>query len=241
MNREAFESAIKECGDEEKFAKNMQLSLACYAYFIHGVNAALASQAQQEPAGWQRRLKFSTNGQVHQWELCKTSEATDAFERSPHHEYRQIFTVQSQAQQPEKEPCTTCDGQISVHSPDGEYRGECTICSQPQQYAERAPWNTMDWAKHVGAWETERDTVEFGSWMAVQAMLIQFQKFTIGQMVQSQAQQTEQEPYAYDVPTEDGTELAYAIYYTKYHNPLPEGAIPLYVIPPAPEGGQHEH
>ena len=46
-NREAFEVAVKECGDEEKFAKNMQLSLACYAYFIHGVNAALASQAQQ--------------------------------------------------------------------------------------------------------------------------------------------------------------------------------------------------
>nr|WP_315467113.1 hypothetical protein [uncultured Undibacterium sp.] len=38
----------------------------------------------------------------------------------------------------------------------------------------------------------------------------------------------EQDPYAYDVPTEDGTELAYAIYYTKYNNPLPEGAIPLY-------------
>lgn len=60
----------------------------------------LQAQPQQEPAGWQRRLKFSTNGQVHQWELCKTSEATDNFERSPHHEYRQIFTMQSQAQQP---------------------------------------------------------------------------------------------------------------------------------------------
>lgn len=41
----------------------------------------------------------------------------------------------------------------------------------------------------------------------------------------------EQEPYAYDVPTEDGTELAYAIYYTKYNNTLPEGAIPLYIEP----------
>jgi len=38
-----------------------------------------------------------------------------------------------------------------------------------------------------------------------------------------------QEPYAYDVPTEDGTELAYAIYFTKYGNKLPEGAIPLYL------------
>ncbi len=38
----------------------------------------------------------------------------------------------------------------------------------------------------------------------------------------------EQEPYAYAVPTVDGTELAYAIYFTKYNNPLPEGAIPLY-------------
>ena len=40
--------------------------------------------------------------------------------------------------------------------------------------------------------------------------------------------QLELEPYAYDVPTQDGTELAYAIYFTKYNNPLPEGAIPLY-------------
>lgn len=38
--------------------------------------------------------------------------------------------------------------------------------------------------------------------------------------------------YAYDVPTEDGTELAYAIYFTKYHNPLPEGSIPLYASQP---------
>jgi len=38
-----------------------------------------------------------------------------------------------------------------------------------------------------------------------------------------------QEPYAYDVPTEDGTELAYAIYFTKYGRPIPEGAIPLYL------------
>jgi hypothetical protein len=52
--------------------------------------------------------------------------------------------------------------------------------------------------------------------------------------LQSQAQQPEQEPvkqepYAYDVPTEDGTELAYAIYFTKYGRPIPEGAIPLYL------------
>lgn len=45
------------------------------------------------------------------------------------------------------------------------------------------------------------------------------------------ASQTQLELYAYDVPTEDGTELAYAIYYTKYNNQLPEGAIPLYAIP----------
>jgi hypothetical protein len=38
-----------------------------------------------------------------------------------------------------------------------------------------------------------------------------------------------QEPYAYDVPTKFGTELAYAIYFTKYGNKLPEGAIPLYL------------
>jgi hypothetical protein len=38
-----------------------------------------------------------------------------------------------------------------------------------------------------------------------------------------------QEPYAYDVPTEDGTELAYAIYFTKYGRTIPAGAIPLYM------------
>ena len=65
--------------------------------------------------------------------------------------------------------CKECDGQTYMHSPTGEYLGECPFCAK------------------------------------------------------------EQEPYAYDVPTEDGTELAYAIYYTKYHNPLPEGAIPLYL------------
>ena len=41
--------------------------------------------------------------------------------------------------------------------------------------------------------------------------------------------------YAYDVPTKDGTELAYAIYFTKYNNPLPEGAIPLYASHQEPE------
>lgn len=54
--------------------------------------------------------------------------------------------------------------------------------------------------------------------------------------MQSQAQQTEQEPYAYDVPTTDGTELAYAIYFTKYNNPLPEGAIPLYATTTSTRG-----
>jgi hypothetical protein len=47
-----------------------------------------------------------------------------------------------------------------------------------------------------------------------------------------------QEPYAYDVPTEDGTELAYAIYFTKYNNPLPEGAIPLYLQSQAQQPAQ---
>lgn len=45
----------------------------------------------------------------------------------------------------------------------------------------------------------------------------------------------EQDPYAYDVPTEDGTELAYAGYYGKYKNKLPEGAIPLYLKSQAQE------
>lgn len=74
----------------------------------------------------------------------------------------------SQAQQESKQGCKECDGQTYIHSPTGEYLGECPFCTK------------------------------------------------------------EEEPYAYDVPTDDGTELAYAIYFTKYNNPLPEGAIPLY-------------
>lgn len=65
--------------------------------------------------------------------------------------------------------CKECNGETYIHSPTGEYLGECPYCTK------------------------------------------------------------EQEPYAYDVPTKDGTELAYAIYFTKYGNPLPEGAIPLYL------------
>ncbi|MBR7747417.1 hypothetical protein [Undibacterium baiyunense] len=78
------------------------------------------------------------------------------------------FGMQSQAQQESKQGCKECDGQTYIHSPTGEYLGECQFCTK------------------------------------------------------------EEEPYAYDVPTKDGTELAYAIYFTKYNNPLPEGAIPLY-------------
>lgn len=74
----------------------------------------------------------------------------------------------SQAQQESKQGCKECDGQTYIHSPTGEYLGECPFCTK------------------------------------------------------------EEEPYAYDVPTKDGTELAYAIYFNKYNNPLPEGAIPLY-------------
>lgn len=41
------------------------------------------------------------------------------------------------------------------------------------------------------------------------------------------------EVYAYDVPTDDGAELAYAAWFHKYGNPLPEGAVALARIVPA--------
>lgn len=49
--------------------------------------------------------------------------------------------------------------------------------------AERKNWTTKDWMTHVGAWETERGTIEFGSVMAVGAMLTQ-----LAQCLASQAQ-----------------------------------------------------
>lgn len=59
--REEFEAAVKECGDEEKFAKNMQLSLACYAYFIHGVNAAQVQQESYKIAIYEKALQDIQN------------------------------------------------------------------------------------------------------------------------------------------------------------------------------------
>lgn len=44
---------------------------------------------------------------------------------------------------------------------------------------DRSKWTTRQWAEHVGAWENEKDEVCFGSWMALRAMLLQFQKMTI--------------------------------------------------------------
>lgn len=72
------------------------------AAFIDAVEASLGSLvpkylydlarrgASVQAAGWQRRLKHADNGAIPQWELCLASEATDHFNRSPHHEYRQI-------------------------------------------------------------------------------------------------------------------------------------------------------
>ena len=58
-------------------------------------SARLEAQEASESsfAGWQRRLKFSSNGEVHPWEQCSAHEATDHFDRSHRHEYRQIFTI----------------------------------------------------------------------------------------------------------------------------------------------------
>jgi hypothetical protein len=50
----------------------------------------------QEPVsvGWQRRLKFpAVPGAVPLWQQCSAQEAMLMFERSPLHEYREVFTA----------------------------------------------------------------------------------------------------------------------------------------------------
>lgn len=46
----------------------------------------------------------------------------------------------------------------------------------------RSMWTVGDWAKHVGAWESEAGHVCFGSWMALAAMLSQFQLEQVRQL-----------------------------------------------------------
>lgn len=51
--------------------------------------------------------------------------------------------------------------------------------SEIEKFKERKDWSAADWAKHVGAWENGAQQVCFGSWMAVRAMLIQFQDHAV--------------------------------------------------------------
>lgn len=55
--------------------------------------------------------------------------------------------------------------------------------------ADRKNWTTKDWMNHVGAWETDRDTIEFGSIMAVGAMLTQFSQCLMSQVSKQPAQE----------------------------------------------------
>jgi hypothetical protein len=47
---------------------------------------------------------------------------------------------------------------------------------------DRAAWSTRQWAEHVGAWEDKASQVCFGSWMAIHAMLLQFQAMTVREL-----------------------------------------------------------
>lgn len=42
------------------------------------------------------------------------------------------------------------------------------------KFSSRTTWTFKDWYEHVGAWKTERDTLEFGSTIAFGAMMQQF-------------------------------------------------------------------
>lgn len=53
------------------------------------------------------------------------------------------------------------------------------VLSSADTAEDRAAWSSRRWAEHVGAWEDEDDQVRFGSWMAVHAMLLQFQAMTL--------------------------------------------------------------
>jgi hypothetical protein len=66
-----------------------------------------------------------------------------------------------------------------VKMPYKEYLAEAsTLTAVQANYQERRTWSSRQWADHVGAWEDGRDCVCFGSWMAVRAMLLQFQATT---------------------------------------------------------------
>jgi len=47
---------------------------------------------------------------------------------------------------------------------------------------DRATWSTRQWAEYVGGWEDKASQVCFGSWMAVHAMLLQFQAMTVREL-----------------------------------------------------------
>lgn len=150
LSQVATAKTAKEVDLEKRLEERKLLGKLVQDIFNAGYQAALASQAQQEPA----KAKHHPICDRRYPSLCDACNAEAKEE--------------SQARQESKQGCKECDGQTYIHSPTGEYLGECPFCTK------------------------------------------------------------EEEPYAYDVPTKDGTELAYAIYFNKYNNPLPEGAIPLY-------------
>lgn len=65
--QKAFKDTVKLCGDEEKM-KNIATNQGCYAYFIHGYQAALAAVPAQEPASIEPCKKYAV--EVERWEVC---------------------------------------------------------------------------------------------------------------------------------------------------------------------------
>lgn len=105
--------------------------------------------------------------------------------------------------------------------------------------AERKNWTTKDWMSHVGAWETDRDTIEFGSVMAVGAMLIQFQQFVLWQVSQQPTQNAieigEVRHFAQSFPYLEPAHIK-----VLFTGDPPKNGTKVYVMPPAPEATKNE-
>ena len=128
-------------------------------------------------------------------------------------------------------------------TPDGKYLNT-EIQSKWESTAQndRATWTCEQWAKHVGAWENTDRHVCFGSWQALNAMLIQFSlavataptlSAAVRDVLAERRRVVEQEGFTPEHDDEhDACEMAeaaaaYALHYSGWS----EGGIPLEVWP----------
>jgi len=118
--------------------------------------AAMQSQAQQESRNWKEDYADGDNMYQCTCSICE----------SKFYGYKRRVV------------CKVCDASQAQQTESQE--------ASDTKNAERKNWTTKDWMSHVGAWETDRDTIEFGSVMAVNAMLIQFQQFMLWQIEQQE-------------------------------------------------------